>query len=911
MSSIVPPAEESVPSSQGGPASVTEIDPPSVRSSEALIPHPNTDAEVPFSSSSAEILEAPLTPEVYASGALPAGTRLGYFVIRSFIGGGGMGRVYLATDTALDRKVALKVLPRQRANDQGTVARFTNEAKSAARLNHEHIAQVYFSGEESGIPFIVFEYVEGTNIRTLVEENGLFSVPQAITYLIQIAHALAHAAEHGVIHRDVKPSNVLITASGRAKLIDMGLARLLDPSESKDDLTASGVTLGTFDYISPEQARDPRAADIRSDIYSLGCTLFFMLTGQPPFPEGTVLQKLLQHQGDVPPDVRTFQPHIPSEVALLIQKMMAKDPRQRFQTPSHLIESLTQVAELLGLRPSEPGKLDWAMGAPGRKSVFEKHVPWFAAVSALLLLFFGLHFFWNQAAQMPVPDIPIIDTPESTIVRQPSERPPPDFSENGRQVSALSSQVEQILWSPQSPEQLDAAVHRRRLQPNTETIDAQWSNGARVGIVYAAAPISSVWPPDTTTELSEALPFSRIQELSVSMVETGLTRWTVDPSGATPNSHLSLSAALAEAGKRATIELKWNGPLGIDPISLIGRDLKITASPGHVPMLSFRPTDALFFPQHSRSMFALNDSSLEFQDVDVVMDIDRDVLASRWTLFEFFGPGKLTFVRCCLTIRNARTDFSAHHQEVAFFRTSPQQSGFEALTVDDPPVPFATEASIGPQAADIQICLSDSLFRGEATALLCALPQNVDLRLEHSFVALAQTFVQTEGIKQTAKQGNLVRVFLDHAFVYSRHSLAKQNRTAVAEPIRLEFDVQSSVVRLDQTPLFESWGTVFPDEDESPFHWKGRGNCFHSISLGWKLRAPNPFSDLETAGEMTFAEWKDRVNASPSIDNPSLPEIRKPTHQLRPADLFPESFTESLNVGPNRHRTLRDWSILE
>ncbi len=308
-----------------------QSDVPSVPSSH--FPEPPRSSELTAESSSRQPA-SPLTPEVFASGNVPAGTRLGHYIIRSYIGGGGMGRVYLAHDTALDRKVAVKVLPRQRANDQGTVARFMNEARSAARLNHEHIAQVYFAGEQSGIPYIVFEYVEGTNLRALVEEYDSFPLPQALNYLLQIAHALVHAAEHGVVHRDVKPSNILITSEGRAKLIDMGLARLLDPSESKDDLTASGVTLGTFDYISPEQARDPRNADIRSDIYSLGCTFFFMLAGRPPFPEGTVLQKLLQHQGDEPPDIRSFQPNVPDQIASLLQKMMAKDPRQRFQTPT-------------------------------------------------------------------------------------------------------------------------------------------------------------------------------------------------------------------------------------------------------------------------------------------------------------------------------------------------------------------------------------------------------------------------------------------------------------------------------------------------------------------------------------------------------------------------------------------------
>ncbi|MDR0522583.1 MAG: serine/threonine protein kinase [Planctomycetaceae bacterium] len=362
-------------------------------------------------SETVQFIPPPQHTEINSNGVLPPGTQLGSFIIRQYIGGGGMGRVYLATDTALDRDVAVKVLPQQKTTDHGIVARFMNEARSAARLNHEHIAQVYFAGEESGIPFIAFEYVEGINVRTMIEENDVFSLPQALNYLLQIAHALSHAAAHGVVHRDVKPSNILITPQGKAKLIDMGLARLLDPDEAGNDLTASGVTLGTFDYISPEQARDPRNADIRSDIYSLGCTFFFMLAGSPPFPEGTVLQKLLQHQGDAPPDVRSFQPGIPLHVAMLLQKMMAKDPKQRFQTPETLIEALTAAAKMIGMQPSGRGSLVWTSAQSRRAAMFRKHLPWMAAVAVLMSGFFLTMFFSGTTGSLQLPDLPKNDLP--------------------------------------------------------------------------------------------------------------------------------------------------------------------------------------------------------------------------------------------------------------------------------------------------------------------------------------------------------------------------------------------------------------------------------------------------------------------------------------------------------------------
>ncbi|MFM9067317.1 MAG: serine/threonine-protein kinase, partial [Planctomycetota bacterium] len=255
-------------------------------------------------------------------GANLEGTTLGHFHLEKFVGGGGMGAVFRGVDTKLGRIVAVKVLPATAtsfdAAAQDTVRRFQNEAQSAARLDHPNIARVYYVGEQESLNYIVFEYIDGENLRDLVANQGPLSLADVIDFTTQLAQALDHAAQRGVVHRDIKPSNVLVTADQRIKLVDMGLARLHQIEAPQGDLTATGVTLGTFDYVSPEQARDPRSADVRSDLYSLGCTLFYMLTGRPPFPDGTVLQKLLSHSSDPPPDVRTFRPDLPAEVNALV-----------------------------------------------------------------------------------------------------------------------------------------------------------------------------------------------------------------------------------------------------------------------------------------------------------------------------------------------------------------------------------------------------------------------------------------------------------------------------------------------------------------------------------------------------------------------------------------------------------------
>src|SRR5262245_59911961 len=291
---------------------------------------------------------APLLPTPQLLGSTLVGQRLEHYELSEFVGGGGMGAVFRATDTRLGRVVAVKVLSRDHT-DEETIRRFRNEAQSAARLDHPHIARVYYVGEDRVWNYIVFEFIEGTNLRDLVEGHGPSPLEDALCFTLQIAEALAHSSSRDVVHRDIKPSNVLVTAGGQVKLVDMGLARLHQVESSANDLTASGVTLGTFDYISPEQARDPRSADVRSDIYSLGCTLYFMLAARPPFPDGTALQKLLRHNADEPPDVRIFRPDLPPRVSGLLARMLAKRPSQRQQTAAELVAEIVALGQSVGL----------------------------------------------------------------------------------------------------------------------------------------------------------------------------------------------------------------------------------------------------------------------------------------------------------------------------------------------------------------------------------------------------------------------------------------------------------------------------------------------------------------------------------------------------------------------------------
>ena len=281
-----------------------------------------------------------------AGGGTPAPQtpRIGKYLIRKKLGQGGMGAVYLAHDEVLNRQVALKVLPRDKAENPTLVRRFKSEAQAAAQLDHPNIIAVHESGEGNGYLYIALEFVDGTDLANMVAKRGVLPVKRSIEVIKQASLALQHAAKHKIVHRDIKPANLMIRRDGQVKLADMGLARIV--AEGADtSITRTGTTVGTVDYMSPEQARDSKAADIRSDIYSLGCAWYYLLTGSPPFPDGGVTNKLHAHFKTPFPDPRDKNPQVPEGVSAVMRRMTEKDPARRYQTPDELIADLVVLQE--------------------------------------------------------------------------------------------------------------------------------------------------------------------------------------------------------------------------------------------------------------------------------------------------------------------------------------------------------------------------------------------------------------------------------------------------------------------------------------------------------------------------------------------------------------------------------------
>jgi serine/threonine-protein kinase len=270
--------------------------------------------------------------------------------VLGLVGVGGMGAVYKAEHRLMERLVALKVISPALLDNAAAVERFRREFRAAARLSHPNVVTAFDADQAGDLHFLVMEFVEGLSLDRLVAQTGPLSVAQACHFIRQAAIGLAHVHEQGMVHRDIKPQNLMVMRKGNLKILDCGLARMVqavaaEPTTSPvgggPDVTSAGVILGTPDYIAPEQVSDPRATDIRADIYSLGCTLYFLLTARPPFPHGTITEKLTAHAGQEPPPLSQFRSDVPPGLSRVLCRMLAKDPAARYAAPAEVASDLT------------------------------------------------------------------------------------------------------------------------------------------------------------------------------------------------------------------------------------------------------------------------------------------------------------------------------------------------------------------------------------------------------------------------------------------------------------------------------------------------------------------------------------------------------------------------------------------
>jgi serine/threonine protein kinase len=390
----------------------------------------------------------PSTPPIPADEVDWTGQVLGEFRILHRLGRGGMGQVYLAEQTSLKRKVALKLLNPELASNDRSLHRFKAEAENVARATHANIVQIYTIGQANGINYLALEYVEGKNLREFIEKKGTPELALGLHIMMQVAAALQRASELGIIHRDIKPENILLTKKGEVKVADFGLSRCFAETTEHVSLTQSQITMGTPLYMSPEQV-ERRNVDPRTDIYSFGVTCYHMFAGTPPFRGTSPIEVAYQHVHKEPQPLVEVRPDLPADLFVIIQKMMAKKPEDRYQTAGEIVRDVNRLRESLNLGTIAAVSISSSFIAstpahPWPEAPVSAPMSWrgLAIGSVFLALFAGLGVGYYQQNR----DVPTKD-PSNGIVQPPPDDKNKKDARNRLDEPALKQLVQQYVDS--------------------------------------------------------------------------------------------------------------------------------------------------------------------------------------------------------------------------------------------------------------------------------------------------------------------------------------------------------------------------------------------------------------------------------------------------------------------------------
>ena len=840
------------------------------------------------------------------------GTSLGHLRLEAFVGGGGMGAVFRAVDTRLGRTVAVKVLSRDRT-DSDVLKRFENEAQSAARLDHDNIARVYDVGEAQGLHYIVFEFIEGVNLRDLVLQKGPLPLDEAIGYTLQVASAVGHAAQRNVVHRDIKPSNVLIAVEQRAKLVDMGLARLHQLGSDSHDLTASGVTLGTFDYISPEQARDPRMADVRSDLYSLGCTLYFMLTGQPPFPDGTVLQKLLSHSTEPPVDPRRVRPDLGEGIVKIINKLLAKQPVDRYQQPDELIGELLLLADSLQLSGISRAGSFWVDAEPARRVRLDRFVPWL--VPLLLLVGATLlagHLGWPDGTEgLPARPVELRAAATTTRPRRAcpagAGQPAPCRIRAGgaRPAGVARSGPPWNLPPPDDPSPRTAPAAR---PPVAAPADSGQTAPRTTG-APAAVPASGDIPGgDAATQpkpASDSPPASAAPEAGPARVEDRLPSSEKLPAAqvlpdflvvgppdvAVPDNARrvdSLQEAVQEAARSgvSAIELHFDGAREQPPLDMAPSRLTIRAGSGFHPTVLFRPRAGQ--AAADRHLVRVAGGRLTWAGVHIRVELPPEP-AESWAVFHLKQIVSLELRDAVVTVRNLGPQGEPLSRSVAFFELEGPGAVPSGNPGDRPaegvPPPY--------------LRLSNCLVRGQAG--LVRVPQATPVRMvcQQSLLVTTERLLDVQG--SPAKPGpksDPIELELKNVTAVAGQGLCRLSSDA-SHPYQLDLVARCTgcilYVTDGKVPLLERRGVAAAEDVLKRWTVSGRDNFYPGSTLLLRISPNgNPAAyadyDLEQRDRLGFDEKSPRA----SLMWATLPDPDRSADLHLPGDyLLDEQRTQS------------------
>lgn len=816
----------------------------------------------------------------------PNGIELDHFRIEERIGMGGMGAVFRAVDTRLQRLVALKLLAPSQAYDEGAVKRFQNEARAAARLDHENVARVHYIGEERGLHFIAFEFVTGSTVRELIRRQNRISVADTINYALQIAAALKHTSAMGVVHRDIKPSNIIITPNGRAKLVDLGLARN-DTTESQGDLTLPGTTLGTFDYISPEQAKDPRSVDVRSDIYSLGCTLYHMLTGQPPYPEGTVLQKLLDHQGKEAPDPASINRRIPAFVSAIVRRMMNSDRNNRHQNADQLIRDLTHAAGHLGLRGINPEGLVWVASRSTGNGWLAGNAGWIATVVVLLGVVGVLQQFPEIGLQLSGVPRENIQPPPGPTPESETETAPADGDASGAIVGAPNQRNGESRVIADTTDRTSVPV-----DPRETGLPAEITSAGDVlpgNLSPLDTDVMPPIPPLATPDVIRPGTGELIPDMKDLLSATGATAEpsptepagpgsvpvggtsppTPGPEGPAPAAtsssntlpvalftgdasldrhYRTLEAACAAAEDGSTIELQFSNTLVEKSFRVTRRNLTIRAARGHTPTIEFIPSEIDSTDSTAR-MITLNSGPLRLVNVNLQMTIPDRPTADRYSLFGVSRPGLLAMDRVAVTVVNPS-------RAIATIVDVGTVNG--RMPADMPTNPVSVPRDeLGVQA-------TDCVFRGQSNFADVAWPGHAAFSISNCAAALDGDFLKVEPVAVPSADPPVLNVGIEHLSARLTGSFLRFAGPVSVDTSTIDCSVRNSVIsHAGDAPFVVSEAAISPEDARRMVVWRGERNFFDAITTFWALESSDD--------ALTWEDWQELWQPDGNVGSRNLP----------------------------------------
>ncbi len=813
----------------------------------------------------------------YQAERLLGGRTEGFFLgeckILDRLGAGGMGKVYLAEQLKLGRQVALKVLPAKFAQDPDYLARFRREARAAAGLKHPNVVQVYDVGEDAGTHYIIMELVRGTNLRERIKQNGPMSVEESIEVIKQVAAGLQHAHEHGVVHRDIKPSN-LVLEGREVKILDLGLARKFDSGES---ITQETQSLGTPDYMSPEQFRDARSADIRSDLYSLGCTWYTLLCGQPPFPSGDAVAKAVAHMQQMPEPIQRLATNVPDGIAAVIKRLMAKDREDRFQTPNDLLEVLkvwwshaVEETVVVGSSIDTSADRSGVKQTPARVAVAERDedsqtlirppstsVPTFVLylVPVMGALVLGGAYFGIQALRKQVSNA------EPIIVEIPAS---PSTNKNQPQSIQRKNDSSSSLTDPSSQNGSAPPV----ASTNSSKAGAAENETATSKPSEKTTATSPKPNPAPTAEVAKVDPKPAPEAKSKSPLPARESQtWRV---GKGDGAVASLSDIWDQLISGDEIRISTAAPLDVPPLQQGDKHLVITAEGNTRPILLLQLPAV---PQNGQGLWRIDRGSLMLTGVDLYVDLtDRKHADPDVVLFEL-NESDLHLVNTTITVIRGRVEGRSPVTAVKLVGERP----WDKTAKGNPPQP-------------VQLELRNGMVRG-AQKVVFIDSRQTSIRLENSVVALPGTLIHIVHTRPLEYAHHAMTIEVAGCTLDTSGPLIMfDTRPFDLHPVKADITVRGSVicsgiVAASDMPPQVLWQSPVDDVVSTSVKWFGQDNCYLNRADCFKAKtASGPIASLvRTPDDWARQNFGQEVDwFAPATQNIKLP--REPWHQRLPND---------------------------